>query len=506
MTARGRQHGMALLAVLAMASLAAVFVIVEAMDAGQQRVARDRATNTALQQAKDALVAYAVSDPNRPGELPCPDVNNDGQLVLGEDFIGSNCVSLVGRLPWRTLQVEDLRDGAGERLWYALSDDFHANGTVPLNSDTAFRAGNTSLALSGEQVAGDLVAVVMAPGQALVRAGATALQSRDCSVAAVCNNPANYLDRIGAVDNADATDRAFVSGAQSDSFNDRVLPIRTDDIMWLVQKRAGREYAQRLREHYDSWANAPLITAASRKGFYPWAGSFNDPATPQVGVSGQEHGLLPMSSASVVWNSASAGLGSCSGVGTAVVDCSAFVVANTLLPITARVRNVSTAFVDPPSATSVTYSGIVLGSPTTTWTLVPGADALDVTFSATIIGLVVVRFTAPQASAWTTQWLTTNNWHQVAYYALAPDFSISGGSDCVASPPCLTIANTAAPFGDKEAIVVMAGRALAPPRPTTLPAQLADYFEGANQTPADRIFERNWTSAAFNDHPAAVRP
>ena len=44
--------------------------------------------------------------------------------VLATTQLGS------GRLPWKTLAIPDLRDGAGERLWYAVSVRFKRNNTI----------------------------------------------------------------------------------------------------------------------------------------------------------------------------------------------------------------------------------------------------------------------------------------------------------------------------------------------------------------------------------------
>ena len=47
------------------------------------RLAQERQTQNSLNQAKQALIAYAVSiypsGNTRPGDLPCPDKNNDGK-------------------------------------------------------------------------------------------------------------------------------------------------------------------------------------------------------------------------------------------------------------------------------------------------------------------------------------------------------------------------------------------------------------------------------------------
>src|SRR5688572_14935432 len=91
---------------------------------------RQRASERALAQAREALLAYAADRPIDarvgPGYLPCPDLDDDG-------WAESTCGSLsghlgqaerLGRLPWKTLGLPDLRDGHGERLSYAVSTRF----------------------------------------------------------------------------------------------------------------------------------------------------------------------------------------------------------------------------------------------------------------------------------------------------------------------------------------------------------------------------------------------
>jgi hypothetical protein len=466
------------------------------------RVDRDQATNEALLRAKEALIAYAASDTNRPGELPCPDVNDDGSSLPIDDYAGSNCVSLIGRLPWKTLGLPDLRDDAGERLWYALSNDFHANGTVPLNSDTAFRAGNSSLTITGQQSAGGLVAMVFAPGAPLVRADAAAMQNRSAAGLLIASN---YLDFANSESNSDAN-RTFVSAARSATFNDRMMPIHPDDIMWLVERRAGREFGQKLREHYVAWES---LTGT---GFYPWAAPFADPANPQAGQNGVQEGLLPVSPASMVWTSASMTLGTCTGQGTDELVCTALVVLGLGGDVTARLGSIATSFINPPDGSEVTTSGLLLlGTPVTSWTVNKSQQALDFNTDVTFLGtgVATVRVRAPSPSPWlSSSWLITNRWYQNAYYAVAPPFAIDGNQICGS---CITVANTAVP-ADKEAVVVMTGRALplAGPaqntRPVVAPASEDQFLEGTNRTTADRIFEQNLKTATFNDLPIVVRP
>lgn len=468
------------------------------------RVARDHATTDALAQAKAALIAYAVSDPNRPGELPCPDVNNDGALTLGVDFIGSNCVNLLGRLPWRTLGLPDLRDDSGERLWYAVSNDFHAGGSLPLNSDTAFRPGNTTLTLSGLQQAANVLAIVFAPGPALVREGAASIQDRS---PAGTLNPVNYLDTAAGGDNADGN-TAFLSSPQSATFNDRLLPVYSDDIMALVARRAGRELAQYLRSHFDSWQTA------TGTGFYPWAAPFN-PLGASNGAAGTVHGSLPLSTTLAVWTSASAG---CGGVGTNELTCVGIFLplfGATLFTVNATVANIGNRFYDAPGAGNVSVDTglLLLGGATSNWTINRPSQQLNFSYSASNTvssGVVAIRIRAPATSAWTgSSWVIDNEWHHLAYYGLSPDFAVNGSGICGA---CITIANTASPM-NKEAVLIMAGRALQglsqAVRPVSVPpGTVGDFLEGANAaaSPATPFFAAGAQTSTFNDHPVAVRP
>lgn len=525
-----RQRGAAMIAIMALLLMGAAYVLLGSLSAASLRVDRDRVTREAMLKAKEALIGYAVSDPNRPGELPCPDVNDDGKVIVAEDTVGSACASLVGRLPWSTLGLPDLRDGNGERLWYALSDDFHANGNVALNSDTAYRGGNSSLTIAGAQAAANVVAIVFSAGAPLQRADGVS-QVRGCTPGVNCDpttskcttspasltpkcNPVNFLDAVGGVDNAVPTTTTFISSIESASFNDRLLPVLSDDIMSLVQKRAGRELAGYLRDHSDTWKNATTVSAT--KGFYPWAAPFADPTNVKSGQNGTLNGLLPLDDAAVVWDTApapSSTLGTCTGAGTTTLQCGGLFLIG-LGTITARVKNIATAFVDPPllTAPDVVVAGLVIGG-SSTWTLNAGTQTLDYSFSGTLAGVATVTVRAPSASAWTaSSWLTTNKWYQDAYYALSPGYALNGTGACGGvGPQCVTVNNTVAPNNDKQAVVVMTGRALATASPAQNPrpsVALADYLEGANAAvaPASLVLENNLRSQSFNDQPIVVRP
>src|SRR5206468_78649 len=133
--ASGRR-GFALIALLALAALISAILIASALDltsAGNSNEREDRSMS-ALRKAKAALIAYAANEQwqlykgqstDQPGALPCPDINHDGTESDegNSDCVGpgiSSTTNLNGRIPWKALGTDDLRDASGDRLLYAL--------------------------------------------------------------------------------------------------------------------------------------------------------------------------------------------------------------------------------------------------------------------------------------------------------------------------------------------------------------------------------------------------
>lgn len=177
-----RQCGAVLMLLLMLVAVGALAVFVSGLNRATVQLERDRITNEALAQAKEALIGRAASDENRPGSLPCPDlvtnipgsnIPNDG---IADLLAGTDCPSYIGRLPWRTLKLPDLRDGDGERLWYELSPGFRDSiASEPLND----------VATIGTLDGGGVAAKIYAPR--VVLAG----QSR---AGAAVNISSNYLE------------------------------------------------------------------------------------------------------------------------------------------------------------------------------------------------------------------------------------------------------------------------------------------------------------------------
>ncbi len=258
------QGGAALLVMLLIIVLGVSIGLVASLNASAIKMAQQNDTSAALAHAKEALITYAVSDANRPGELPCPDVDGDGQSLIGTEYSGNNCVQLIGRLPWKTLRLPDLRDGAGKPLWYAVSDTFHANGTSAINSDTL-----GALSLSGNQNINNLAAIVFAPGVAL------------CGKSHA-NNAAldQYLEAITSLSATNALSANRNDDCANNPYNDQLIAISAAHILQPVEQRIAREVKSCL-DHY----------ASTQTAHYPWAVPTQNAYL--SGVAGNSFGRIP---------------------------------------------------------------------------------------------------------------------------------------------------------------------------------------------------------------------
>lgn len=276
-----RQRGAVLMLMLVIIIMGSAAFLLSALSRSGQKIERDKITADALAQAKDALIGYASSvtlsssASVRPGDLPCPDLNNDGasDSPCGS-AAGSNQAQRLGRLPWKTLGLSDLRDSSGERLWYAVSNNFKEHwNTALLNSNTAgtisVRAPDGSLLHDGSSSSG-AVAIIIAPGGALQRTDQSIPQDRSSPGA---NAPKNYLDIANGEDNAGFTDGAsdgFIQGRVKDAgnkviVNDQILVITQNNIMQSIQKRVAGEVKKCLD-----------LYALNNNGRYPWAAPITD--------------------------------------------------------------------------------------------------------------------------------------------------------------------------------------------------------------------------------------
>ncbi len=242
-----KQNGLALLIFVVVLALAAIGIVVSGLSTNAARVGRHNVTAAALAKAKEALIAYAVtySDTHSdvPGYLPCAD---NGTF---EGSSASNCgpknVSKLGRLPWRELGIETLRDSSGECLWYAVSGTFKKLPQTDLmnwdnNGLLEVIAEDGVTLLAGSKPENRAVAAVIAPGSALGSQNRAKVAS-----AAECGGNyvgSNYLESSKGVNNSLLSSVAnnisrLITGLASENFNDRMIFITPEEIFEPIRKR-----------------------------------------------------------------------------------------------------------------------------------------------------------------------------------------------------------------------------------------------------------------------------
>ena len=75
---KAKQTGATLILMAFIIALAATVYLLKAYDPAQLRLEQDKKTYLALNEAKQALIAWAVSNSINPGQMPFPDRNADG--------------------------------------------------------------------------------------------------------------------------------------------------------------------------------------------------------------------------------------------------------------------------------------------------------------------------------------------------------------------------------------------------------------------------------------------
>jgi len=242
-----RQQGVVLLAFFVLLFLAGAGVLISVLDNNAVVQRRNNDTVSALREAKEALIAYAVlySDyyvAAGPGYLPCPDSNGDSSenINCGPDSLG-RLPALITLPSGSDFLLSSYNSNIDEQFWYSVSNTFRRGALGILNS-----AVPSTLTLDAQN---RIAAVLIAPGPA------TGNQARPS------NTSTRYLE------DSNSTAPSFVSGALAspELFNDRVLAITIDEIMMPIT----RKVADVLQEQLDAY-HVLMLRYPTDLEFGPW--------------------------------------------------------------------------------------------------------------------------------------------------------------------------------------------------------------------------------------------
>ena len=294
----GQQQGAGLLAFMLVLLVGVSYALLRDINAVTRSHRYGTATTQALQEARIALIGWAINHPVNPGTLPMPDrkesvnPNYDGDSdCYNGGPVGNNL--LLGKLPWKDypspcidastvgglrISASDTSDTSNSNklnrsanLWYAVSvnlvyqtPDYPEISPALLDSNSGWitvRDRNGEVLDSDNDGIPDRVAfIIIDPGTALPG------QDRNTSVPAVTE----FLDEVtidGATySNADY-DQDFIIYPDSDrtddtgdSFNDRLVFVTIEELMQGVGRRVLNEVGAMLSEYQDDVGALPWLS------------------------------------------------------------------------------------------------------------------------------------------------------------------------------------------------------------------------------------------------------
>lgn len=525
---RRRQRGQALLIMLTVLIVGTAWFTVGALgDAAPTRASRETRTSNALTAAKNALLAHvakyaALDSTGEPGQMPCP----ESVTLANAGEASTSCSAsalVVGRLPWKTLGIDELRDGDGEPLWYVMRG-FRAQ---PINFGTP---GQVSV--NG----GAVVAVIIAPGRPLNTAAQAGTPPADCSKLdqfaptrnAAPLNPAHYLEcgTVGGV---------FSTPGDPQWTNDRAIAITQAEWAEAIAGPIADRLQRQVAPAMESFRSTTSLASWGQR-FLPNASTFNSSSTnpPNNDLCGDNNtreGMPPTAGpASIACDTNWSG-GSVSGLGALLsssgctsnateLRCSFLVIlgglASPSLSISAprigysfRSFNPSDVRIEvnggpPQSVTVQNYTSSVSSASGGT-----ASVSFQLVFPLLSIADNVV-VTVPHAkdafqSDSRMRWFLDNGWDRYTHYSVARAVTSDPGADvCTGAvfSDCLTVNGLPAPANNKRLVLTLLG-----PRAVASQAWpgngVSEYLEAENSTPADHVFEARAVDSSFNDRIAA---
>jgi hypothetical protein len=523
------QNGATLILMAFLIGLMAAAYALKVFNVASEQLDNDTQTLTVLNNAKKSLIAWSVSHENRPGQMPFPDRNSDG------DYDGtSDCNSptstfsytfLIGQLPiygQRNPCVSpqrgigsDFLDAQGNRLWYAVSRNLVHKYEIP-TADPIINPGIVStpvypwlrvLDRNGNLISDRVAAVIIAPGNPL------GLQNRSGSapsinqyldslqIGSVTFSNANYLtaneDFIVGLDTRAVTE-ADTTYVKPYFFNDKLIYITIDELMAALERRVDSEIGTLLKQYnvkngrfpYAANLGASLnnhsSNGTSQKGMVPIDGtdscscSLFDTCTcsfnPIISVA--------MRRASGTWNSA-LDTGSCSSNGTNTCTCTG----------EGSCSRILTNFSCNASGVC-THTSLPLGTNEFIYTLPDYADVNNVANNCTASGnqAICTSFGSFNIGLKEPAWIKTNFWQDYLYYewSAAPDIQIGPKSNITA-----LLINTGEPnISEIGRVQIRASN------------DIRDYLDDAENTDNDMTFSAfsKQRTNNYNDQPFVIAP
>ena len=287
-----KQNGIALLVLVIAIALTLSAYYFSSISVVDIKVDNLEKTHTALKQAKQALINYAIThvDGNGSGVageygyLPCPDSSAASTEGNQDPSCGVFFKNRLGYLPWKSLDLPVLKDGAGSCLWYAVSGSYKGeNIEEPLKNYFKHNTGLINEDTNGLfQVVGGadgIVAVIFTPGAPL------AGQARVIDVNTQCGenygNQSAYLEGDGVTNNSNVPDvidspdqfihATLTSDVEAVPFNDHFITITREEIWQAIMKRGDlknslSEVTEELANCLENYVNA--IENPNKR--FPW--------------------------------------------------------------------------------------------------------------------------------------------------------------------------------------------------------------------------------------------
>jgi hypothetical protein len=508
---------------------------------------REAITGAALQSAKQALLAYvarqaARSTENSPGRLPCPEhpsiagTANAGQAAPIVGLPSTSPCSGIGRLPWETLGVDQIRDGYGEPLWYIVP-----TGTWTLTTSGTTLTINPGVAgeLTVDGAANAAVALIVAPGAPLNTLGEPAAPPAGCArvnqnVAGRNTAPLAAANFLECANSAVTTPGAYASVTTSPWSNDRVITITAAEVMDAVAgpvaDRLQRQVAPAMYDYYNSTS----LTSWGQR-FFPNASTFAaaPPATNNLcGNTGVREGMPPTATVAsglcnTNWTSGGAsGLGALLSFGgctvfTTTIRCTfTALLGGVFTPhITVNAPNVGYSFryVDPSTITIQINGGAQTPASVSGFggavSATDGSASMSFDVALPLLSIadqVRIRVPHPKDALLAdarSAWYVNNGWDRYSYYAVSrAATSDPGASVCAPGGTltnCLSVSGlpSSTPANDKRVVLLLMSRALAgQTQPSTA---LADYLESTNADVARTAYTSATVTSVFNDRVAA---